>query len=174
MKTKSLNALVLAGLLAGLPLLAFESPADIRLGLGANYWKAIDDIDDDDFDEDGLSWIVSIQFGLTEWSKLEIAVERFDEGFGGSTEDVYAPQAFLILGKGLYAGVGIGGYYSDDEWADDPFYAFRAGFVFELLPSLFLDINANYRFENWDDIDEGGTKIDSDTITLGAAVRIGF
>ena len=171
---KTLRSIVLAALFAGLPVLAFNSAADFRLGLGVNYWKTVDDIDVDDFDEDGLSWIASIQFGLTDWSKLEVAVERFEKGFGGSPKDVYAPQAFLIIGKGLYAGIGVGGYYSDGDWADDPFYALRAGINFEILPSLFLDINANYRFEKWDDLSDEGRDLGSDTITLGAAVRIEF
>jgi hypothetical protein len=156
--------------------IAFFTPAAqaISLGVGANYWQTVDSIDVDDFDEDGLSWIASLQVPLAEYSRIELAVEWFEKGFGGSTDDIYAPQAFFMLGKGLYAGAGVGGYYTDSEFANDPFYAFRAGFNVEVLPSISLDINANYRFENWDDLSEEGTDIDSDTITLGAAVRFGF
>lgn len=167
---KSMIALMAAGVLAFAPFMSQESSAEIRLGLGANYWKSIDDLDADEFDEDGLSLIASVQFELAEISKIEIAVERFEEGFGGSPDDVYAPQAFFILGSTIYAGAGIGGYYVDGDFLDDPFYALRAGLDLELLPNLHLDINVNYRFENWDQVND--EDIDEDTITLGAAVRL--
>ena len=46
----------------------------------------------------------------------------------------------------------------------------QAGVDFLLLPKLHLDINADYRFLNWEDLDN----YDSDTITFGATVRVGF
>ncbi|HMP75671.1 MAG TPA: hypothetical protein PKE12_05170 [Kiritimatiellia bacterium] len=143
-----------------------------RLGVGAHYWKALDDLDED-FDEDGLAWVATYQYkpGLL---GLGVDVAWKEKGFAGSTEDVYEPQGYLILGQALYAAAGIGGYYSDGDFADDPFYFFRAGFDVELLPSIFLDIHAMYRFEKWDNVSDDATKPDSDTITLGAAVRIGF
>jgi len=159
-------------------LLAFimtGSPAEaVRLGIGANYWQTIDSVDVDDFDEDGLSWVASLQFELADYSKLEIGVEWYEAGFGGAAEDLYAPQAFFLLGKGLYAGIGIGGYYTDGEWAEDPFYALRAGLDVEVLPNISLDINANYRFQTWDDLSDDGKDIDTDTVILGAAIRLGF
>jgi hypothetical protein len=159
----------MVGILSFAPFLARDAGA-LQLGVGANYWKSVDDVDDDDFDEDGLSWLATIQFPLAAIAKLEANVEWFEEGFGGSTEDVYAPQAVFILGGLIYAGVGIGVYYFDDEFADDPFYTLRAGLDLELLPSVHLDINANYRFENWDQVND--EDIDEDTITLGAAIRL--
>jgi hypothetical protein len=145
-----------------------------RLGLGVNYWTTVDSIDVDDFDENGISWIGSVQFQLADYSRFEVALEWFEKGFGGSTEDIFAPQAFFLLGKGVYAGIGVGGYYYDSEFADDLFYALRAGFTSELLPSVFIDINGNYRFESFDSLSEEDTDIDTDTITLGAAVRLEF
>lgn len=151
---------------------AFTAHAGMRLGGGVNYWKTIDNIDSSDFDENGLSWLASAQFDIAEYSRIELAVEWYEKGFGGSTDDIYAPQAFLLVGKGLYAGIGIGGYYTDGDFASDPFYALRAGFNIEVLPALYLDINANYRFQNFSDLSASGTDIDTDTVTLGAAVRL--
>ena len=47
------------------------------------------------------------------------------------------------------------------------------GLDIELLPLIHLDINANYRFEDWDTgkIEED---IDTDTVTLGLVGRIEF
>lgn len=156
-----------------MPFMASQALAELRLGVGANYWTAVDDIDIDNVDDDGMSFFASVQIPLAELAAVEILVERFDEGFGGSPDAVYAPQAFFILGGGIYAGAGIGVYYTDDEFADDPFFALRAGFNLELLPNIYLDINANYRFENWDDVRANGLdNVDEDTITIGAAARI--
>jgi hypothetical protein len=145
-----------------------------RFGVGANYWKAVKNIDVHDIDEDGMSWLASYQYTPGSPLSLETNLEIFRKGFAGATENVYAPQAFILVGCNLYAGAGIGIYYSDNEFADRPFYAIKAGLDLELLPSLYLDINANYRFNEWKNISELGHDIDSDTIILGAALRLAF
>jgi hypothetical protein len=43
----------------------------------------------------------------------------------------------------------------------------------EVLPSVHLDINANYRFETWD-FDRIEKDVNTGNITLGAIVRLGF
>jgi hypothetical protein len=141
-----------------------------RLGVGANYWVTVDDIDADDIDDDGFSYLASYQY----WPSLvgmELSVELLPDRFG---EDAYAPQAYVLVGSGLYAGAGIGIVNTDGDFADDPFYAFKAGLQFELLPSLYLDLAAHYRFESSEDLEDEDTEIDSDTVFLGAAVRLGF
>lgn len=91
-----------------------------------------------------------------------------------TTKEVYAPAAYLVLGTGLYGALGIGGSYSDGDFSKDPFYALRVGVAIEVLPKLFLDINANYRFNEWEEIKTVDEDTNTDTITLGAAVRIEF
>lgn len=144
-----------------------------QIGGGVHYWRTIDEIDDDDgdIDEDGFGFVASYQYrpGLL---GLGIDVEWKDKGFAGAPEDVYEPQAYLIVGGMLYAAGGIGGYYTDGEFADDPFYLFRAGLDLEILPAFHLDIHAIYRFEEWEQIDEEPTEVDTDTVTIGVAARI--
>jgi hypothetical protein len=60
---------------------------------------------------------------------------------------------------------------SDGDFADDPFYALRAGLNLELLPSVFVDISANYRFNDSAQFEGDDTDIDTDTVFLGAALR---
>ena len=60
-------------------------------------------------------------------------------------------------------------YYSDGVFNDSPFYMLRAGFDFAILPFLSLDINANYRFDDWSSFSTND--LDTDTIRLGAAIR---
>ena len=42
-------------------------------------------------------------------------------------------------------------------------------FDIPLLPNLFLDVNANYRFNDWGSL--SGSDLDTDTIRIGAALR---
>ena len=145
-----------------------------RFGGGANYWKVLKDLDKEDIrdlDEDGFSYFASYQY----WPSLlgiELQAEMYPNWIG--QEDAYAPQAYLLLGSTLYAGAGIGIMYVDDEWAEDPFYALKAGLNLEILPSLFLDITANYRFKNDTQLSDSDTDIDTDTVFLGAALRLGW
>lgn len=155
-------------------LAATSATAEIkhRFGVGAHYWTALDDIDVDDVKEDGFAYLVTYQLRPASLIKFGLDVEMLPEEFGGAEENVYAPQAYVILGNTIYAGLGIGTYFTDGEFADDPFFNLRAGLDLHLLPFIYLDINANYRFEEWDSIKNLDEDISSDTITLGAAVRI--
>ena len=158
-----------------LGIFCFFSPAyggDHRIGLGGHYWKSVDDIDISDIDEDGVAMVVSYQYKPSLFG-FQFDVEVADEQLTGQSETVYSPQAFVIIGGLIYGGLGIGTHYADGEFADEPFYALKAGLDFELLPHIHLDINANYRFDNWD-IDEVSEDVDTDTVTLGLIGRIEF
>jgi hypothetical protein len=145
---------------------------DHRLGLGGHYWKSIDDIDVSDIKEDGFAMVVSYQYKPSLFG-FQFDVEIADEQLTGKSKTVYSPQAFVIVGGLVYGGLGIGTHYSDGDFADKPFYALKAGLDFELLPYIHLDINANYRFDNWDR-DEVTEDVDTDTVTLGLIGRIEF
>lgn len=145
-----------------------------RLGVAANYWKAMKDVDISEIDENGVSWLASYQYIPGAALSFEADLEIFKKGFAGSVENVYAPQGYMLLGSGLYAGVGMGIYYLDGEFVDRPFFAVKAGLELELIPRIFLDINANYRFDEWKNISELAKDIKTDTITLGAALRLAF
>jgi len=152
---------------------AQEQERNNQLGVGVHYWTTVKNIDVNDIDKNGFSYLAMYQYHYG-WVGIEAALEWFQSGFGGASQDMYQPQAYLILGKVIYAAAGIGGYYSDGKLADNPFYAFRVGLDIPLLPILHLDINANYRFENWDDLGTEGKSVDTDTVTLGAAARLAF
>ena len=139
------------------------------MGVGANYWIAIEDLDDTDFDDNGLSGLVTFQYVPSSYFKIEVDLEVRPEGFLGSSETVWLPQAYLLLGNFIYAGAGVGMYYTDGGFQSDPFFAFRGGMDIPLGP-VHLDINANYRFEGNLDSED----ISTDTVFLGAAVRYGF
>lgn len=144
--------------------------AEHRIGGGVNYWVALEDIEvgDNKLDDDGLAFFGSYQYwpGLF---GLEVDVEFLPDRFG---ESAVSPQAYLLLGKGIYAGVGIGTTYTDSDFVDDPFFALKAGFNLELLPGIYADIYGNYRFNDTADFDNEDSDIDTDTVFLGVAVRI--
>ncbi len=152
---------------------AQDDEGNNRLGVGAHYWTTLKNIDVNNVDKNGFSYMLTYQYHYG-WIGIEADVEWFQKGFGGASQDVFQPQAYLLFGKVIYVAAGIGGYYSDGKLADNPFYAFRAGLDIPLLPILHLDVNANYRFENWDDLSTEGKEISTDTVTLGAAVRLAF
>ncbi|MBN1268246.1 MAG: hypothetical protein JXB04_01545 [Kiritimatiellae bacterium] len=144
----------------------------LRIGAGAHYWTALEDVDADDIEDDGLSYLASVQFFPDSLLKLQADLEIFPDGFAGQTETTYAPQAFALVGYGIYGGLGVGINYADGDFADDPFYTVRVGINLELLPFLHLDVNANYQFVEWEKIETLDEDVDTDTITLGAAVRL--
>ena len=118
-------------------------------------------------DEDGFSYLISYQY-MMDWVGVELDVELLPDRFD---EDAVAPAAWFLLGKTLYAGAGIGIVNSDGDFADEPFFALRAGLNLELLPSLYADLSVNYRFNDEADLEDDDRNIDTDTLFLGAAVR---
>lgn len=167
-----MRKILLAALLLGFITMTASGAlaGDHRIGGGANYWVSIDDIEvgDDKLDDDGIAFFGSYQY----WPSLlglELDLEFLPDRFG---ESAVSPQAYLLVGKGIYAGVGIGTTYTDGDFAEEPFYALKAGFNIELLPGIFADIYGNYRFNDKADFDNDDSDIDTDTVFLGMAVRI--
>ena len=158
-----------AGLLLGTAG-AVKAADEVQVGVGANYWVMLDDIDVDDVDEEGFGYLVTLQL-RNNMVGLGFDVEMMPERFG---EDAYAGQAYIILGEGLYAAAGIGINNVDGDFAEEPFYNLRVGLNVEVVSGLYLDINANYRFNEITEIDEEVGEIDTDTIFLGAALRLQF
>jgi hypothetical protein len=166
------TALLVAGI--GTTALTAEAGTAHRVGGGANYWVTLDDIDDEavrDSTENGWSYFASYQY----WPTLigfELVAEMYPDWI--NEENAYSPEAYLLLGGVIYAGAGVGIMYIDGDWADDPFFALKVGLNLELLPSLYVDIAANYRFETETEFEGEDTDIDTDTVFLGAAVRMGW
>ena len=151
-----------------------QAEAGTRIGAGLTYWHALDDVDFSDFDRDGASWFFSYQSRGAYLIGWEADLEFMPKGFMASPKTVYAPQAYVVAGTSIYGALGIGWYYSDGDWADEPFYALRAGMDFAVLPTIYLDLSANYRFTKWGDLKDEDIDIDTDTLMLGAALRLGF
>ncbi|MCB1036779.1 MAG: hypothetical protein KDD47_23335 [Acidobacteria bacterium] len=167
----TLSSLVLVAMMAP----TSAAAADHFLGGGLESWRTADGLpsggDFEDIKDEGSSWVLSYQYRPAGLFRFELDLEYFKDGFGGSTETAVAPQAFVLVGKGFYGGIGAGLTFSDGfvDGVSDPFYMGRLGFEFSLLGSLKLDLHATYRFDDWEGLE--GIDVSTDTYTLGAAVR---
>lgn len=158
-----------------LPLAPAAEAGEHRIGFGVHYWQNLDEIADDlpdvDIDEDGLTGVFSYQY-LAGLMRFELAAEYFEAGFQGSEDWAIAPQAYVLVGRGFYGGVGMGITYAefaDGSWSD-PYFIAKLGIDLLLLPKIHLDLNADYRFAEWEELGD----YDTETITLGATVRFTF
>lgn len=169
-----LRKVYLAALLTAVLLTAARSPliAD-NIGGGFHYWKTIDDLDTREFnvEDEGVAWLFSYQHFLNQAVRLEATLEVLPEGFYGRDDPVYSPQGYFLLGQGMYIGIGAGVFYVDEEFADTPFYGLRLGMESALLGTLMLDLNANYRVNDFSDLGNL-SDVDTDTVTLGLSARI--
>lgn len=158
--------------------LVWQAPAhaaDHSIGLGAHFFKTVDDLAGDGFDdieEDGYAYVVSWKIEPEGIFFFEIDAEYYPDGFAGSTDGTVVPTAFLGVGHGWYAAIGVGVAYSGglSDDVSDPIWNGRIGFDWSILPGLSLDLNANYRANAYDELDQAST----DAVTIGAQIRISF
>ena len=169
---KAACVLVFLGMVALGWTLPAAAQGEQHLGIGVHYHRTLGDIRDaEDFDENSLGFLMSYRFrGSGSLLAVEFGLEWLPD-YGGSSQSLWQPQAYLILGNLVYGAVGIGIGSFGGRWQDNPFYALRAGFNIP-LGNLLLDVNANYRFQSakvFEDVDQK----DLDALTFGASLRFG-
>lgn len=165
-----INAVLVIGMSGWFPIAT--TAGQHSLGGGIHYLITVDDIDTDEFEDDSIGWLASYQF-TSGFTTLELDIEYFPDRFAGFEEEVWAPQAFLVLGSYLYAGLGIGSYYDESDWSD-PFYILRFGLDLPMSHTWSFDLNVNYQFNDFDQIQDVDEDFDTDTITLGTMIRYRF
>ena len=143
-------------------------------GIGAHYWKTLDNIDvrDGEVEESGLAYSLVYQLRPRGIMFFGLEVEAMPDDFVSTDDPVYAPAAYIFLGAGIYAGLGVGTYIGDDDRLEEIFYNLRIGLDIDILPFLSAGINANYRVNDWEGVESAGDDIDTDTVTLGAMVKL--
>jgi len=159
-------------LLATLMLPVAASAAEHRFGLGELYWRSLDDLSSAGLKDNGVAPYLTYQYVPEGIFRVELDLEYYRKGFGGSDSAAYSPVAFVLVEFGLYGGLGIGVTVSDglSNNVSDPFYAARLGYDFQLVPRLHFDVNANYRADTF----KGLKGYDQDSLTFGAAARVSF
>ena len=88
-------------------------------------------------------------------------------------DSVLLPQMFIAVGDDLYAGLGTRYLIEDGILIDDPQFSLRAGVDLEILPYIFLDVSADYRFDDWRELKEEDGFLAEDVV-WGGALRIQF
>jgi len=168
MKATKLWVLGLAFLLAAAPAAAIEN----RLGVGIHSWRTADEVLDDPMaeDESNLAAVLSYQLVLFRPLKVQVDLEFFPNGFGGSGEEAWSPEGLIVVGDRFYAAVGAGWIYSQDLEGNlsDVIYIARLGVDLPILPRLRLDLSADQRAADV----SGITEAREDTITFAAVLRL--
>ncbi len=67
---------------------ATSASATHRIGAGVHYWVALNNINLARVDEDGLAFLVSYQYQLAEFTKIEAAIEMVNSGYAGANDMV--------------------------------------------------------------------------------------
>lgn len=88
-------------------------------------------------------------------------------------ESVLLPQMFVAIGDDLYAGLGTQYLIENGVLIDDPQFSLRAGVDLEILPYIFLDISADFRFDDWRELNEEDALANGEVV-WGGALRIQF
>ena len=88
-------------------------------------------------------------------------------------DTVLLPQMFVAVGDDLYAGLGTHYVIEDGVMIDDPQFSLRAGVDLEILPYIFLDISADFRFDDWRELNEEDALTNGEVV-WGGALRIQF
>jgi len=159
----------LALFLAAAPAAAIES----RVGLGLHLWRTPKDLRDHPGDgvEQELTGLISYQLVLLRPLKVEIDLEYFPNGFGGTGIVFVSPQAFIVVGDRWYAAAGVGWIYSDQQVEgnlSDVFYLARVGADLPVRSRLRFDVFAEERAESAGDL----TDPRGDAITFAAVLRL--
>jgi hypothetical protein len=158
----------LAAVLLLTPALVNTAAAGSNVGVGLHYLRNLADIkDSNDFDKNAFSIIGSYQWAgplIKVEGDLEYIFDMYGSGNSG-----WAPQAYVLAGGLIYGGVGMGIYYTDGDWANDPFYNLRAG-VNLGLGGLNLDAFATYQFWSEGDLKDL-TGEDFNAVTFAALLR---
>ncbi len=89
------------------------------------------------------------------------------------SETILLPQMFVAVGDDLYAGLGTHYLIEDGILIDDPQFSLRAGVDLEILPYIFLDISADYQFDDWRELKEEDA-FSKEDVVWGGALRIQF
>jgi hypothetical protein len=165
----------LLGIMLFLVLVVAPSPAaaaEHRLGVGAHFWKTVDDIADDgfgDIEDEGYALVLSYRYEPGGFLFFQFDVDYYQDGFGGTTENAFSPMVMIGAGGTFYVAAGIGVTVADqfDGSVSDPFYVGRVGIEIDLLPGISIDIHANYQASAFAELEN----VETDATTLGALVR---
>ena len=153
--------------------------AELGIGGGVFYNRQLGDIKDDDgFDKDFISYMVSVKYELISLLAVEGSLDYYP-GNDKAVDYTLRPMATgLVQLSFLNAGVGINSTYtkydspagsSKDKWSDMS-YHFKAGIQLDFFDLLWICGDCYYFVDDLKDIED----FDSDLLTFGARAFIPF
>lgn len=161
--------IALAAIALGVPLNQ-AGAADRSLGGGIHYLRNLGDISDGgklDFSQNSVSLVAS---GKSDYGLLKVDAQlEYVFDYVGTGKAMWEPSLWLLAGRQIYGGAGIGIGYTDGAWQTNPFYGLRAGVVVP-LGGLGLDVYATYRFQKAKEL-QNLTGEDLDSLTFAALLR---
>ncbi|MBN1551152.1 hypothetical protein JW979_06770 [bacterium] len=160
------------------PMYAYDSKHS--LGFGLHYFYILEDISEDwEFHDDGLGFYGAYCFNFASFAGVQFEIQAYPDGYFDA-ESAYSPGVLLLLGRGVYGGIGAYSQYMkwddtskeikrvDGEWTDISFLI-RAGLMLPILfDTLNLDIHAQYNMNSWSEIE----LFDHEFLTFGAGIRV--
>lgn len=163
---------ILVGFFA-LALAAVTASAESSLGVGLRYFQTTDSLPKP-FKENGGGGSINWRTYFNEWVGAMAELNVYVDGYAGTKNEVVSPQAFLVLGKPLYVAVGGGFLFCDGDVSDSPFLAFRVGLQGPLTTWFMYDVNVSYEFGEWGGVNVVDDRFESDTVVIGAGLRMLF
>lgn len=147
--------------------------AESSLGVGLRYFQMTDSLPKP-FKDRGGGGFINWRTYFTDWFGAMAEVDVYVDGFAGTRNEVLSPQAFLVLGRPVYAAVGGGYLFCDGDLSDDPFLALRLGAQGPLTTWFMYDISVSYEFAEWSGVNDVDDRFESDTVVIGAGLRVLF
>ena len=171
-KNYLMAALLIVSVLApGRVWAALRSPGSpgTAIGVGVHYHVALSQLEETEFDDNYLSYLVGLKFELNNQWTMDANLEYYP-----SEEDIsymLTPRLSFLYGRGFYFGTGIEKRYvklesGESNWYNQT-YLVQAGFEFPLGGDNALNIDAYYGLEKLSDASDIITDFDSDNLTFG-------
>jgi hypothetical protein len=140
-----------------------------QFGLGVNYWELQDR--QSGYDKDGFSYYGSYRYNPKLWGYM-INLEHYPEDtLFRSSNEVWEPQAYALIGKWIYGAAGIGWRFGESKLPETPTYYLKAGLNFSIFPLLKVDINAQYKYQKLKEFDRD-RDVSADAVTVGVALSM--
>ena len=164
--------LIVSALTPGRGYLALAESGSVgtAIGIGVDYHVAASEIDDIDYDDDYLGYLVGAKFILNDLFAIDANVEYYAPGEAISY--IVSPRVSVLYGYGFYFGTGIEKRYvklesGESDWEDETYFV-QVGFEVPLGGNNSLNIDGYYDgLENFSDISDVITDFDSDNVTFG-------
>lgn len=149
--------------------LAMPGKPGTAVGIGVHYHVALSQLEDTDFDDNYLSYLVGLKFKLDNLWTMDAILEYYPSE--SDISYILSPRISLLYGHGFYYGIGVEKRYvklesGESDWNDET-YLVQAGFEMPFGGNNAMNIDAYYGLEKLSDVSDIISDFDSDHLTFG-------